>query len=1383
MCGCGTEEKTSSAKGIVRINYKEDFELVVELLAGDKPYKLGDEDFRIDFIVMASRYTVGRTAGVCERCAVDGNKIRCFMDGHGLPPGELRAEVKVNTPDPNYADGKRLNVAIAEGVVLLVKDNTRFDGAVIKAAMSMMLVDAYQLANEHGYKGTIDEYYDTFTEVGHLKENIKVTIDKMTKAEKQRSTAETERAKAATERDKAETQRQTDEELRNQAETERASAEGKRIKAEKKRSTTFSSMQENINSKIKDVNAATSDLKSIIGMDKGVFASIDALQTDYPSPQVGFSAKVGTELPYAIYVCEKTGTWKDSGAKYTPTTQVPTVKQTTGESETSVMSQKAVTEKIQTEDGKYLQEVYAKTLAIHDASFDGTRYKDFQTCLASIDTSLTEFEKKHIKKVICLLEDGTWCEMNRMSAEWSMDTDSWEQSVNSSGVFFEDKIEIAKTPFKAEEIQQTEIAKNYYVLVNKLDYVGTCYGMVAYASFDGYTNIVLIDTAGAKTLTYIKKYVHVVKGKNVIVLDSPIEISAGQYIGFRSVETFINPIIGTYGGTLTRRYYNDNFGEISGCGAYNIITKYEKNITLPEKVDVVNDMGSSKRKAISQDFISKLLIDVTKTYKSDNYVEDESLLNGNTLSWGIIYLKYFDHPVTLKSLTFASDYRGNAKIGVIYKNASKGTYTVEQLYDIEITDKNTYLLDKNIILPMNRYIAFFTLARAAIRIDNKLTSENFMQVQNATQKIAVGVNVRGGRCKTVNVQFEFADIEFTKDNALKNCITPMNSCKVLFTGSSLTDCHYFPRGLSWIERLNDLTDINITNNGSSGGNISRDLNTLINNGRLGHQYDSNRLGGSDILDFDIAQTVKGFSPTYIWWNNTANSTPRGEDGRKMLLIAKQVTDALGAKMLIGTEEYGIGDNPALPFEYERTYRMFGEEYNIPYSMITLMSMNLYPQYPIYNGFKSSIHAGYRTAAPYLNHKAMADAIPIEQNIKLYKVRPPYKGGSPTVGDLVYDFNNERLRYFTAIDCGAADIKTYEQMDNLDGDRFAPNGETGPRGGTNEIAQWSLDEPVKFNKWALIEIISNKIKIQKASFTFRCSVKPEKLYIAVAKSTLSHDDNVAAGIWEDSPRTRWEEVLFTYSDGMVTVLVQRSEPDIQMYDKVRFLVNCTGEFLLSKTKFFDYNGFDKIVGKFEYKQRRCGRELLENTSVEEGWSLLGNASIQSFPKLIAVYTDYNKSNRHVELPDNNSSIKRTIAITQPCSMVVLRIVCQSYKKIITARFDSGIESKLLPTDKTADEYLNAFSSDEEKKKYISPTVDIKPFEYDYGSIRVIANGHSVQDKLVYQGWNELYLEIPVLNSDKNLEIEIKRNNWIEDKDNMPNSDNPILIHDISIQHIY
>ena len=291
MCGCNgmcsSEEKPSSAIGLVRINYKEDFELVVELLAGDKPYKLGDEDFRIDFIVMASRYTVGRTGGICERCAVDGNKIRCFMDGHGLPPGELRAEVKVNTPDPNYADGSRLNVAIAEGMVVLVKDNTHFDGAVIKANIPVALVDAFQLAKAHGYKGTIDEYYATFNDVSALLESMRGVAEKereritseearnkaeqqrqdnedtRQRADKDRTTAESYRARAEKERAKAEQQRKDAEVARNKAESYRASAEGKRVTAEKERSTTFSSMQENFNSKIKEANNATSNLKSI----------------------------------------------------------------------------------------------------------------------------------------------------------------------------------------------------------------------------------------------------------------------------------------------------------------------------------------------------------------------------------------------------------------------------------------------------------------------------------------------------------------------------------------------------------------------------------------------------------------------------------------------------------------------------------------------------------------------------------------------------------------------------------------------------------------------------------------------------------------------------------------------------------------------------------------------------------------------------------------------------------------------------------------------------------------------------------------------------------------------------------------------------------------
>ena len=264
MCGCGTEGKPSTARGLVRINYKEDFELVVELLAGDKPYQLGDEDFRIDFIVMASRYTVGRTAGVCERCSVDGNKIRCFMDGHGLPPGELRAEVKVNTPDPNYADGSRLSVAIAEGVVVLVKDNTRFDGAVIKANIPVALVDAYQLAKAHGYKGTIEEYYATFSDVSALLESVRGMEEeerKRSETENTRVAAEKKRNSTEKARNENEQQRQTNEQARKKDEKQRLTNEDARQKAEKERATAEGKRQTDTQAAIERVNERVKTLR------------------------------------------------------------------------------------------------------------------------------------------------------------------------------------------------------------------------------------------------------------------------------------------------------------------------------------------------------------------------------------------------------------------------------------------------------------------------------------------------------------------------------------------------------------------------------------------------------------------------------------------------------------------------------------------------------------------------------------------------------------------------------------------------------------------------------------------------------------------------------------------------------------------------------------------------------------------------------------------------------------------------------------------------------------------------------------------------------------------------------------------------------------------
>ena len=120
----------------------------------------------------------------------------------------------------------------------------------VKAELDRQLpTDAYECAKKRGYEGTEEEYYATFTEIGHLKENIKGTLDEMTEAEKLRANAETERAKAETERQRKqdslntaegarvqnEQQRQTNEETRQQAEKDRATAESNRASAEVER--------------------------------------------------------------------------------------------------------------------------------------------------------------------------------------------------------------------------------------------------------------------------------------------------------------------------------------------------------------------------------------------------------------------------------------------------------------------------------------------------------------------------------------------------------------------------------------------------------------------------------------------------------------------------------------------------------------------------------------------------------------------------------------------------------------------------------------------------------------------------------------------------------------------------------------------------------------------------------------------------------------------------------------------------------------------------------------------------------------------------------------------------------------------------------------------
>lgn len=82
---------------------------------------------------------------------------------------------------------------------------------------------------------------------------------------------------------------------------------------------------------------------------KGRYSSAEALESAIPTPQQGWWAYVGVELPYAIYGVNESGEWEDTGETWDGGDAViiketVTPVQTTGQSSTAVMSQRAVTD-------------------------------------------------------------------------------------------------------------------------------------------------------------------------------------------------------------------------------------------------------------------------------------------------------------------------------------------------------------------------------------------------------------------------------------------------------------------------------------------------------------------------------------------------------------------------------------------------------------------------------------------------------------------------------------------------------------------------------------------------------------------------------------------------------------------------------------------------------------------------------------------------------------------------------------------------------------------------------------------------------------------------------------------------------------------------------
>lgn len=228
-----------------RINYKSDIPpLLLSLKVDENQITVPECDFIVRFYIEGyegRHYDCSNIGGVWSNCepSEDGTKLVCYINNQRLGIGELCAEFHYISPDRRYSDGSQKSVVIIDSTELgveLVEDN---GDAVTEEAIDVTLPfiyrTAYEIARDHGYTGTAEDFYSALASVVGIAdaEKKRVTAEITRNAnEQERIENEENRLNAENERVNAEAQR-----VRNEA--IRGDAEGDRVEQEEDRKAKF----------------------------------------------------------------------------------------------------------------------------------------------------------------------------------------------------------------------------------------------------------------------------------------------------------------------------------------------------------------------------------------------------------------------------------------------------------------------------------------------------------------------------------------------------------------------------------------------------------------------------------------------------------------------------------------------------------------------------------------------------------------------------------------------------------------------------------------------------------------------------------------------------------------------------------------------------------------------------------------------------------------------------------------------------------------------------------------------------------------------------------------------------------------------------------------
>ena len=480
--------------------------------------------------------------------------------------------------------------------------------------------------------------------------------------------------------------------------------------------------------------------------------------------------------------------------------------------------------------------------------------------------------------------------------------------------------------------------------------------------------------------------------------------------------------------------------------------------------------------------------------------------------------------------------------------------------------------------------------------------------------------------------------------------------------------------------------------------------------------------------------VDTLRPSYVWWNNEANGTKYGKDALPHLKAAKEICDSVNAKMILGGEN-GTAMGKINLKDIDKTYEQFAKNNGLIHSELRREIPDVGSTY---KGFNSGVHQGYRNQACFFKHVDAFNSLRIMKSVKIFIVRP--KSADKNIHELCYDDNYQRLLNFRAASSGTRTSKTSGQIDNLDDARYVVDGGTDNGTKSYEVDQVVTGGSVTCFKKAVVEVITDTIGVTSGTFVVGCDIRPTGVYVARVRS--------ASTLYDGEVRSKWESVGFEYEDNNIIVELGRKNADIQLYDKIRFIVVCEGAFNLSKPIFKDYDGSLKIIAK-SYEQRQYGTELNDNVLMADGWTLSG-ASIETAPNALGLYK---ADTSHVRLGSKGDNATKSIAIPKGTRRVAIRIVAQRFLPIATKRFEGN--------------------TDVQNSGYVTSTPAIEAYDNDTSLMGVLINDAAYSERLVHQGWYTDYILYDTDMTDDTLKIELSK---------ISDDTAPIFVYSVSVQKV-